>query len=409
MITSSRRGISIAVALLVLSVISVIGLAIAAIRTQNLALANADRNNERARYAAEAGIAAAEAELIASTGWNTGFQTTALASDSDAAYSVAVVNNSAGTAAVSSGDTSIPMGMVYVVSTGSVNGKPLQRIGCLLAVGNSPIFKYAAFGLNAVSLGGTSAIEDSFSSSAGPYSTTNQAQSGADVGTNSVTGNAVSYSGQAENFGGVAIGPGGNPATVVDGSLGTNFTSPPQAMTEPFYVPVPNPNLVPGTQDISYSAHTTATLQPGAYHDLNVATHCDITLAPGTYYFSGDVDWGSGSSIILPSSGVVKIYVAGTWDSGGGTIVNKSNIPQNFQLYGTASCTAVTINGGNDAYLVVDAPTATVIVQGNSAVYGAVIGNTVNVQGSAAIHYDRDLQKSPLTRPAFFRRAWKKV
>lgn len=415
-ISSGRRGISIAVALLVLVVVSVIGLAVAAIGTQNLSLANADRNMQRARYAAEAGIAAAQAALLNNTALDGGLPVATLQTNTDCKYSVTIRNNFAGTTNLAASDgTVVPRGMAYLLSTGTVGNignAATQRIGCLLVLGGGPLFKYAAFGVNGVSLGGTSAVEDSFSSSATGGYTASQQNSHADVGTNATAPDSVSYSGHAVNYGNVFVGPGGT-SSAVDGTSPTNFTGTVQPLAVPFTVPMPDPNMLPGTTDVSYGTHVTTTLAPGAYRNMTTGSQCDISLQPGgTYYFSGDVKLGAGSNLIIPSTtglNPVKIYVDGSWDSGGGSIVNESANTSNFQLYGTASCTSVTINGGNDAYMVVDAPNANVIVQGNSAIFGAVIGNTVNVQGSAAIHFDRDLLNNPVTRPALFPRAWKRA
>jgi hypothetical protein len=289
-----------------------------------------------------------------------------------------------------------------------VNVSPRRTIGCLLAIASGPVFPYGAFGLNNVYLGGTSAIDDAWDSSAGPYSATKM-NSNSDVGTNSTDSKAIEYSGGAKNWGNVYIGPGGNPS-VVQGQSGSNYSGSIERLDRPFVVPVPTAWMIPSYTDLNYTrSHDTVVIEPGAYHDLNTATQNEVYFKAGTYYFSGNVKFGSQNKIYGPSTGTVKIYVDGTWDSGGGAIVNPQAIPATFQLYGTASCTTVTINGGNDAYYLVNAPAATVTVQGNSSVYGAIIGSRVNVQGGAQIHYDIALKNLGPQRPAIIRRAWKYI
>jgi hypothetical protein len=80
-------------------------------------------------------------------------------------------------------------------------------------------------------------------------------------------------------------------------------------------------------------------------------------------------------------------------DLSGGSIQNPGGVPGNLQILymGTS---AVALSGGSGSYGVVYAPNAPIAFSGTSPWYGAVIENTVNDSGEAAVDYDRALSQS---------------
>lgn len=403
-------GIAIATALLVLTIISVIGLAIAAIGAQDLNLANADRNLAMSRYAAEAGIADGASQLLADAGWATGFSDKSLTTvpGVDLGYTVTVTNNVGNTArALTAADgTIVPPSMVYLYSTGTIRGTAFTKnVGALYHVLPGALFKYAAFGITSVNLGGTSSVSNSYDSSLGAYSTTNQSSTNCDVATSSTASGAITYSGGASNKGTAYAGYGGNPSTVINGAVPTNCNAM-SSLSAPITLPIPVSPLVGSTTDLNVTDRT-VTLQPGAYEDLTTPTHCTVNFLPGVYSFR-NVAFGSQNTINMPASGKVVIYVSGTWDSSGGTIVNPQSAPSTFQINGTATCTQVKVTGGNSAYYCVNAPTADVTVQGNSDVYGAFNAKTVTIAGGGAVHYDVALRSMGTHNSYMALKYWKR-
>lgn len=114
------------------------------------------------------------------------------------------------------------------------------------------------------------------------------------------------------------------------------------------------------------------------------------------------------SGIIVNPGGSLAIYTAGDVSLAGNGVLNGSNNssytyanrPINFAIYGTRSATSAASSGmqnisvAGNGYLsgVVYAPNANVNINGNSDVLGAIVGNTVNMNGSAAsFHYDESL------------------
>lgn len=390
----SPRGVAIATALMVLTVISVIGLAIAAIGAQDLNLATADRNYTMCRYAAEAGIADSVAQLLGDPAWNAGFSDKSLihVPGFDLGYSVSVTNNytTTGSSREAEDGTVVAPGMVYLHATGAIRGGQYRKaVGALYHVRGDALFKYAAYGIDGVELSGTSSVSNSFDSSSGPYSATNRSDANCDVATGSTASDAITYNGHACNMGTAYGGFGGNPSFVIDGTVGTNCLAM-ASLPAPVVLPVPVSPLVATTTDYAVSGRS-ITLVPGSYGDLRTPSHCTVEFAPGVYSFRS-VNVGSQNTINGPATGRAIIYVAGTWDSQGGSIVNPQNVPSAFQIHGTSTCTLIKVTGGNAAYYTVNAPTAEVTVSGGADVYGAFNARTVSLSGGGAIHYDTNLR-----------------
>jgi hypothetical protein len=116
----------------------------------------------------------------------------------------------------------------------------------------------------------------------------------------------------------------------------------------------------------------------------------NLELSPGTYYFR---DFTLAGQAVLNISGPepTRIYVTGNLYRGGNVIVNNSTqTPVNLQIFMTGGTAEVT--SGNDFHGVIYAPNTAVTIDGNSDLYGAVVGKTLTITGSGAGHYDESLE-----------------
>jgi hypothetical protein len=143
------------------------------------------------------------------------------------------------------------------------------------------------------------------------------------------------------------------------------------------------------------------------YIDLTGNSSNKFTVRAG-YNVVLNVTAGSGTTavktagsagIAIEAGATLAIYTAGdvkvTGDSSGnGGIANANGNATGFQVWGTNTSPggqSVAVEGNGSLSAIVYAPNATVEIKGNGAVYGAVVGNTVNVTGNAAFHYDESL------------------
>ncbi len=320
-----------------------------------------------------------------------------------------------------------------IVSQGSITGVRNAQIQVTETIEKmgSPVFSYAvaadASGCGSVTFSG-GAITDSFDSSKGSYTSTQQ-NSGGNVGTNgnlTLSGTKTQIYGSLSdpNSGTGGCSSSGMTALTTSGGAavngGTTQLSSPLVYPTP---PAPTPTPPTTNQGMSGScggisgctdvASKTVALAPGQYGNLSASGGTTIHLSAGTYNVNS-IKLSGNSTIVLDSVPVV-INVAGTGastaiDMSGGSVSNSTGIPANFQIvYGGTG--GVTLSGGSGSYGLVYAPNSPITMSGGADWYGAIIGSSVTDSGGSAVHYDRSLQNSffmagPYHQTAF---SWNKV
>jgi hypothetical protein len=285
----------------------------------------------------------------------------------------------------------------------------LPNIG---SVTNDP-FADAAHGVTGVSLQGVT-MTDSYNSSFGPYCTscsTTAATSAAnnrsvkgDVSTDSIAAGAITTTANTVVNGQAIVGPGGDPSTGI--AAGGTITGATSAAAQPWNLPavaIPAGMTSLGALSLSGNPH-------GA---------CSQTLTEGKYLYSSIQITGSAKLCI---NGKVEIYVTGDGNTGttdinigGNGIANLSGLPPNLLIYGLPTVDTVNIHGNSDFYGAVYAPSAAMQVSGNGSVFGALTGNTVQINGSgsAALHYDEALgllgASTTYATTGFSRYSWREI
>jgi Tfp pilus assembly protein PilX len=170
---------------------------------------------------------------------------------------------------------------------------------------------------------------------------------------------------------------------------------------------------------VDADGNTTNTEQCGSglsYGNLSVGAGKTIRLTAGTYNFNS-LSIGSGA-VMQIVSGPVMINLKGagvganqavlsiTSDN---AIVNTTYKADNLKIIYDGH-SDINLRGGSSSAAVVYAPDADIFVSGNVAFYGSVIGETVTVNGSGGVSYDRGLQKKWFRRgnPVLQSFSWEK-
>ncbi len=243
------------------------------------------------------------------------------------------------------------------------------------------VFQFALFGDDVMTVGGN-VITDSYDSRDGPYQDDPNAPGynadhHGDIGTNATTLGGVAVSGSVFIDGQVAVGPGvEDPTSVVSGYDPNYITGDPKvlAQTELFALPAVEVPAALSCEDETISAQTTVTLQPGThcYHDLTIQ--------------------GGGA---LTASGEVTVYLTGQLIARGNSTVGVVDDPTQMQFLiassGEATLEEGTLTGSTTFYGAVYGPQADIRISGNAEIFGAVIARSVNLSGSAEVHYDAAL------------------
>ena len=265
---------------------------------------------------------------------------------------------------------------VTVHGTSSGETRDLEAVFQLLP---KSVFQFALFGSQTVSVSGN-ATTDSYDSRNGAYHAGAAGHDG-DIGTNSTATGGVAVSGSIFVDGQVAVGSGAtNPTSVVTGynpAFITGGTSPPSdtqdvvAQSQNF--PMPDVTIPSGCE----------TTLPSSVHNVR-------TFVSGvTYCPPGDMTVNGNDT--FTATGPVKIYLAGQLIVNGNATIGVASQPtwMQFLVSSTGSATLTdTITGSTLFYGTMYAPKATVNISGNAQLYGSIIAKTVNITGSAEIHYD---------------------
>jgi hypothetical protein len=100
------------------------------------------------------------------------------------------------------------------------------------------------------------------------------------------------------------------------------------------------------------------------------------------------------NSAQLKVNGPVVIKLTGTLSTSGATsLTNTTAVPGNLRILSSYSgSTGVTFGNSTNVYLLLYAPNTGVSVSGAAPLFGTVVGKTVTISNSGAIHYDTQLK-----------------
>ncbi|MBN2830870.1 MAG: hypothetical protein JXL82_01135 [Candidatus Omnitrophica bacterium] len=252
----------------------------------------------------------------------------------------------------------------------------------------SALFNSAAFGKSRVSLTGN-AKTDSYNSTIGPYGGANRGSKG-DVITNGDTIGTITLTGSSTINGNADTAPGGTvslgPASRVTGSITHANADVPGQVS----VPTGLSGLTSGTS-INLSGSNNQSLPGGNYRmpSINISGNAQLTLSGDVnIYLTGTSALNITGSGRLVVSGNAKVYIDGSANISGAGVVNNTQLPKNFMLYGTFTSSNIQVSGSGVFYGGIYAPDTAVSVTGNGGLYGAVVGDTITVTGSSSIHFD---------------------
>jgi hypothetical protein len=232
---------------------------------------------------------------------------------------------------------------------------------------------------------------DSYNSDNGLYNVGGNRKANGTIGSLSTSTGAL-YSGNANVFGKMATG-GGDPSIGAQGILSQNL------------------NASAGTVDTSLIAKDFIADFPDATPLSDAGLPVAITTLPssgtigvagGTTYYKVS-SFSSQSNDLLKIEGEVIIVVTGDVSTKGeiqiqnNGVVNMSNVPENFQLFGTASSGSsqtIKVSGNGAIQAAIYAPNADIELKGSGSggvFMGAAVGDNITMTGNFEFHYDEAL------------------
>ena len=123
---------------------------------------------------------------------------------------------------------------------------------------------------------------------------------------------------------------------------------------------------------------------------LTLGASGSVTLGSGVYYFSS-ITAGQLSQINITAGASVVIYVTGDIVRGQGSTMNAGGIPSNMMIFSSGS--RLQFDQGNTFVGTFYGPNAHIQYDQTTQVFGSLVGNTIQLDQGACLHYDRDLAK----------------
>ncbi len=303
------------------------------------------------------------------------------------------------------------MGDIYIVVTDPQGTNPLvestgyvpsiaasgnisRTVKALLEPHEDKPFKQMFFGDDEIKVNGT-CYTDSYDSNIGGYGGENVNSNG-DILTNGTITGAITLDGGVTINGDAGTGPGGTITGVENVTGEVNYD---------IDIDLPEVTVPSELTTLSYwggdglmtlTGIATQTLAAGDYKLRRIKLTASAVLTingPARIYltgYSGMSLFQTGSGEII-CNGNVEFYVDDEVQADGNGITNSSQIPANFTLWGTASCTDISLGGANAFYGAVYTPSAEIDLHGTNDSYGSFVGNSVTCGGGSGYHYDEAL------------------
>ena len=156
----------------------------------------------------------------------------------------------------------------------------------------------------------------------------------------------------------------------------------------------------------SLSTNTTTTdykiiLDSGDYHVYDISltgTNQMLVRGNARLWVDSSIAMRGSSQITIANTGTLQVWVAGTVDIKGNGVVNSTSDATRLALYGLPTCTSISLVGNASWTGTIYAPQADFKSSGsgndNYDVVGAVIVNTVFMNGRFQFHYDENLGRN---------------
>ncbi len=280
---------------------------------------------------------------------------------------------------------------------------------------------------NEIRWNGGNALADSFDSAQGSYGdpsrpprpnatvgTPNSANGAIDVGGGTIRGAVMNAGGTISKTSGAILsstmGGTGWDSSLVTNDFSATFPavevpSPPAANVTPVHssATISFPSTLPRATDrpaldgvyyYEFANNYGLSAAGGAGNVLQINAPVVFLATNHTSTSPNLIDLAGNASIRVTTNGSLQIYTSGDIEAAGNGIANATAVPAKMQIFGTATTPGgqtIRFVGNGASIAAIYAPNATFQLRGNGNLQGAVIANTINLNGNAAFHYDEAL------------------
>lgn len=224
------------------------------------------------------------------------------------------------------------------------------------------------------------------------------------VGTNSTDAGTVVLNVSAIINGDVVVGAGGDPDVVIDDLLGT-ITGDTYSLTEMYELPMVE---VPESLELLPSGgilnDTTTIVGPAKYDEISLTNNRVVTIdGPVSLYVVGNMTVDNTGEVRIVDAGsnpdaYLTVYLGGDIQVvNSGLVNNLAADAKKLKVYCLDSCENVTLSNSVDFYGTIYAPTADVVIDNSTNVYGAIVAESFVQNNSADLNYDASLRDVDVT------------
>ena len=219
------------------------------------------------------------------------------------------------------------------------------------------------------------------------------------VGTNSTDSGAVVLYNTSTINGDIQVGPGGNPAAVIDKKYSGDYTGQASAASsayEPGSVVLPG-SLSGASSGGSITGNKTITTS-GKYSSITLGNSKKLTITGNVeMYITGNVTLGNGAAIEIANGSSLTLYYQGSLTTQNSSSINNLNkVPVNLKIMGLPGAGNVTLKNSSDIYGVMYTPDSVFTIDNSATIYGSVVAKSFEIKNSGKIMYDASLRGSQI-------------
>lgn len=376
--TNNKTGFTMALVLMVIILLLLLGTSLLSL-SKNTYVASIRRSQEiAAKCAADAGLTMAISQLARAYELKTldlaNLPTvpTANIENSDASFGYTVYLDAASN--------------IIVDSTGT-SGPCSRTVHCNVDV-ESGRFEHALFA-DSFDIKNNAFI-DGYNSNYGPYGGINVIITS--IGTNNTADGAIKLDKIGDLKGDIIVGPGSDPAKVIDQGRHFEVTGEMSAADEEKNIPILTP---PPLTYKGPTAQGTIT-ESGIYDQINSINGEEIIIEGNiTLHITGKVELSNNSTLVINADSSLTLFIGDTFVmSNGGGINNLTEKPPKCRIFSTATTQIdYDFNNTGTFYGALYAPNANVLINNNAIIYGAIVAKELNIDNSSEIYGDRALIK----------------
>lgn len=226
--------------------------------------------------------------------------------------------------------------------------------------------------------------------------------------------------GNADIWGHVATG-GGRPNVGPNGTI-LGADSPPGIKIDPHRIARDFDSVFPdirppGKWDRDRSSHINATetiTGPTVTKVPHITLNGSVLTIKGdvTLYVTGNIDVSGTGGIVVEENSRLQIFVDGYVKIGGNGVSNNTDDPAKMVIYGTGTAQSFDLGGNGLWQASFYAPNANFKLAGGGGtgyMNGAIVGNTVTINGTYEFMYDEDLEQLVSPAPTFRMLSWREL